>query len=115
MARLTLALLGALEVTLDGQHVGGFAYDKVRALLAYLAVEADRPQRREALAALLWPEQPDPTARNNLRRALLTLRAAIDDRHAAPPFLLIARDSIQFNRASDYALDVASFTALIAA
>src|SRR6266508_2474740 len=115
MARLTLALLGALEVTLDGQHVGGFAYDKVRALLAYLAVEADRPQRREALAALLWPEQPDPTARNNLRRALLTLRAAIDDQHASPQFLLITRDTLQFNRASDNALDVASFQALIAA
>ena len=115
MARLTLALLGALEVTLDGQHVGGFAYDKVRALLAYLAVEADRPQRREALAALLWPEQPDPTARNNLRRALLTLRAAIDDQHASPQFLLITRDTLQFNRASDNALDVASFAALLAA
>src|SRR5215210_3327406 len=98
MARLTLALLGALEVTLDGQQVASFAYDKVRALLVYLAVEAERPQRREALAALLWPEQPDPAARNNLRRALLTLRTAIDDQRAQPAFLLITRDTIQFNR-----------------
>ena len=27
----------------------------VKALLVYLAVEADRPHRREALAGLLWP------------------------------------------------------------
>ena len=34
---------------------------------------------------------------------------------AMPPFLLITRESIQFNPASDYDLDVAAFTALLAA
>jgi DNA-binding SARP family transcriptional activator len=33
--------------------VSGFASDKVRALLAYLATEVDQPQRREKLAGLL--------------------------------------------------------------
>src|SRR6266545_2065585 len=40
---------------------------------------------------------------------------AIGDQHADPPFLLITRDSIQFNRASDHTLDVAAFQALLAA
>ena len=35
MARLAPALLGPLQVSLDGQPVTGFAYNKVRALLAY--------------------------------------------------------------------------------
>jgi DNA-binding SARP family transcriptional activator len=44
----------------------GFESIKVRALLAYLAVEAKWPHRRKALAGLLWPDLPDETARTNL-------------------------------------------------
>jgi DNA-binding SARP family transcriptional activator/predicted ATPase len=112
MARLSLALLGPVAVTLDGEPVTGLESDKVRALLAYLAVEADRPHRRAVLAGLLWPEWPDQAARANLRNALANLRQAIGDGYASPPFLLITRETIQFNRASDYALDLAGLAAL---
>ena len=44
MARLMLSLLGPLKIELDGEPVSGLATAKVRALLVYLAVEADRPQ-----------------------------------------------------------------------
>jgi DNA-binding SARP family transcriptional activator len=103
MTRLSLALLGPLRITLDGQPVSGFAYHKVRALLAYLVVEADRSHHRDALVALLWPELPDTTARTNLRQALATCQA-IGDASATPPFLHITRDTIQFNPGSDYDL-----------
>src|SRR3954466_15573671 len=115
MARLSLAVLGPLRITLDGQPVTGFAYHKVRALLAYLAVEADSPHHRDALVGLLWPELPDTAARTNLRQALANLRETIGDATATPPFLLITRDTIQFNQSSDYDLDVATFTTLLAA
>ena len=109
MARLSLSLLGSFQVTLDGQPVKGFKSNRVRALLAYLAVEADRPHRREALAGLLWPEWPDRDALSNLRYSLSDLRRAIGDREADPPFLLITRDSLQFNPDSNYSLDVKTF------
>ncbi len=115
MARLALSLLGPVQVTRDGQLLRGLTYDKVRALLAYLAVEAERPQRRDALAGLLWPDQPDRKARHSLRQALATLRQALGDQTADPPFLLISYETVQFNPASDYELDVATFTALLAA
>ncbi len=115
MARLTLSLLGPWQVTLAGEAVAGFKYDKVRALLAYLAVEADRPHRREALMAMLWPELPEGAARNNLRQVLVTLREAIGDRTIHPSLLLISRSTIQFNLESSYELDVAIFTELLAA
>src|SRR6266540_1930437 len=101
MAHLALALLGPLQVTLDERPVSGFDYDKVRALLAYLAVEADRAHRRDALAGLLWPDQPDRAAHNSLRQALATLRRAIGDQAAAVPVLQITREAVQFNQASD--------------
>ena len=74
MARLSIRLLGPFEVALDGEPVTGFVSDKVRALLAYLAVEADRPHRRETLAGLLWPDVPEQSARTSLRTALANVR-----------------------------------------
>jgi len=115
MAHLSLFLLGPFQVTLAEEPVTSFKSDKVQALLAYLAVEADRPHRRDSLAGLLWPDWPDRVARTNLRNALANLRTAIGDRHATSPFLLITRETIQFNTASDYWLDVVAFSALVEA
>jgi DNA-binding SARP family transcriptional activator/predicted ATPase len=113
MHRLSLFCLGPFQVTLDGQPITTFKSVKVRALLAYLAVEADGPHPREVLAGLLWPDWPDRGALANLRSALSDLRRAIGDREAFPPFLLISRDTLQFNAASDHRLDVAAFLELI--
>jgi DNA-binding SARP family transcriptional activator len=115
MAHLSLSLLGPFQVTLAGEPVTGFESNKVRALLAYLAVEADRPHRREVLAALLWPDWPDRAARSNLRNALANLRKSIGDRYARPPFLLISRETIQFDTTSDYWLDVTAFRSSVEA
>jgi DNA-binding SARP family transcriptional activator len=116
MAQLSLSFLGAFEVSLAGQPVTAFETDKVRALLAYLAVEAERPHRREALAGLLWPEQPEAKARHSLSQALFSLRQAIADRRAMPPpFLIVTRQALQFNPTSDHEVDVTVFTGLLAA
>jgi len=98
MPRLSISLFGSLRVNLDGEPVTGFESDKVRALLSYLAVETEAPQRRERLAGLLWPDQPEQSARANLSHVLANLRTVIADRTATPPFLHITRQTIQFNR-----------------
>ncbi len=75
LGRLELTLLGPFHASLDGEAITAFKSNKVRALLAYLAVEAGRPQRRAALAALLsifliyiaLPNSVIPkTSRNNI-------------------------------------------------
>jgi DNA-binding SARP family transcriptional activator len=115
MSRLVISLFGPLRVTLDGEPVTGFESDKVRALLAYLAVETEAPHRREKLAGLLWPDQPEQSARANLRHVLASLRKALGDGAASPPFLDISRRAIQFNLASDACVDVSAFTSLLPA
>lgn len=115
MAQLTLSLLGPFQVTVADRAVTGFAYDKVRALLAYLVTEVERPHRREALAELLWPDQPRATARHSLSQALTKLRQAIGDHSAEPRYLLIGRDTVQFNPASDYEADCGAFNTLFEA
>jgi predicted ATPase/DNA-binding SARP family transcriptional activator len=115
MPHLSLSLLGPLQAMLGGQPISGFESNKVRALLAYLAVEADRPHARDELIGLLWPDQPDATARANLRQALANLRNVIGDRTAATPFLSTTSDSIQFHLTEHCSIDAAAFTELIAA
>ena len=80
MARLSISTLGSLIATLDGEAVLSFESDKVRALLAYLAVESERPHRREKLVALLWPDQSEERARASLSQALYNLRRVLGDR-----------------------------------
>jgi predicted ATPase/DNA-binding SARP family transcriptional activator len=104
--RLSLRLLGGVQATLDGKPLDGFESDLVRALLAYLAVERDRPHRREALAALFWPEQPDPIASHRLRQTLSNLRQVLRDGAAATPLLLVTNHDVQLNPAAAVRLDV---------
>ena len=113
MARLSVSLLGSFEVTFDDEPVTAFESNKVRALLAYLIVEADRPHSREQLAGLLWPERPERSARGNLRSSLNRLRTTIHDRETEPPFLSISRETIQFDPDSDHWLDVSAFSQAI--
>jgi predicted ATPase/DNA-binding SARP family transcriptional activator len=113
MTRLSLSLLGSWQATLNGEPVTAFESDKVRALLAYLAVESGRSHRRESLAALFWPERSERNARQNLSQALFNLRQAVGDQEAKPPIFFITQQTIQFNSNADFRLDVAAFTELI--
>jgi len=73
-----LVLLGGFEVRLNGVRIAGVSYNKMRALLAYLAMEQDRDCGRETLADLLWSGVEADTARGNLRRTLADLRKAVE-------------------------------------
>jgi predicted ATPase/DNA-binding SARP family transcriptional activator len=109
LSQLEIRLLGPFEVLLDGKPITGFESSKVRALLAYLAAEGHRPQRREHLAGLLWPDWPQKSAISNLRYALADLRKNIGDRQAQPPYLSISRETIQFNSESACRVDISAF------
>ena len=109
MACLSIRLLGPFQVELESEPVEGFKSDKVRALLAYLAVESERPHRRESLAGLLWPNFPERSARVNLRGALANLRQVIGDRDATCPLLRVAHGALEFNSAGNACVDVTTF------
>ncbi|MCJ7551839.1 MAG: AAA family ATPase [Anaerolineae bacterium] len=118
MGRLSVKLLGPFEVRLDDALVTEFGYDKVRALLAYLMTEAGHPHRRVRLIGLLWPNYPERSARQNLSQALFTLRNAIEDAvgpEGETEYLYATRQTVEFERTSDFWLDVAAFDAAIKA
>src|SRR5262249_7606671 len=65
---------------------------KALAILALLAVER-RPFARDELAALLWPESDDESARGALRRTLSVLRSALNDRWVRVDRATVALDA----------------------
>ena len=113
MAHLSIAVIGHFQATVNTQVVNSFQSNKVRALLAFLAAEKERPHSRETLAGLLWPDYPNPSALTYLRNALSNLRQVIGDAQAQPGYLVITRGSIQLNPASSLWIDLRAFEELI--
>lgn len=70
-AHLTIGLFSQLKI-LHAQQPVEVKSHKAQALLVYLALQR-RPQKRDYLATLLWPEANQERARANLRRALWNL------------------------------------------
>ena len=113
MSRLALSLLGTYQITLNGDTIVARLWAKTQALLAYLALEAGVPHRREFLAGLLWPDQPNEAARSNLRQALHQLQHALGD--VAPSILSPTAQTVVFDLSSNCTLDVNEFLRLLGA
>ena len=77
MAPLKLFVFGPPRLERDGRAID-LNLPKALALLVYLVVTT-RPQSRDTLAALLWPESDQREARASLRRILHRLREALGD------------------------------------
>ncbi len=110
MDNLYLSLLGRFEVTHEDRPLTAFRSDKIRALLAYLALEADTPHRREILATLFWPDYDHTAALCNLRKSLYRLRQTLDTHtpDLSTSVLTITRQTVQLNSTA-VSLDVRMF------
>ena len=93
MPNLEISLFGPFAVHLDGEIVSHFESVKCRALLAYLAAEAGRPQARSKLAGLLWSNFPERSALRNLSQCLYSLRKTL--KH--PNCLEVDRQTLRLN------------------
>ncbi len=102
MPELKLFLLGYPQVELDGSTVE-LDTRKTLALLAYLAIEA-KLFSREALAAMLWPDNEPKSAYHNLRRSLWTL-----NKRLGQEWLEADRTSVRLNSEIGVWIDAAAF------
>ncbi len=100
MAKLSVELLGAVTIRLDGKLVS-FASRKAEAIFIYLICQ-QRPFSRESLAYIFWDESNPAQAMANLRKTLTDLRKNVDE------FLSISRQTVAF-QGGDYSLDVEMF------
>lgn len=111
MATLRVRLLGELEVEFDGTVITLPTSRRACALLAWLALRPG-PHSRSQLAALLWPDVLDASARASLRSALWALRAAFGP--TAGEYLHAARDHVEL-AGDGLVVDVRELERLLAA
>ncbi len=105
MPRTVVLLLGPPRIERDGAPVD-VDTRKAVALVAYLAVTRQR-HRREALAALLWPDYEE--GRAALRRTLSALNKALGE-----GCLTADRESVGLGGGDDLCVDADRFDALLA-
>jgi WD40 repeat protein/DNA-binding SARP family transcriptional activator len=97
---LEIRMLGKFVVEVDGRPVE-LPLRAAQSLLAYLALTAGTPHRREQLAGLLWPDADEASAKGNLRHTLWRLRKAL-----GLPDVILADDlTLMFDPAAAYWLD----------
>jgi DNA-binding SARP family transcriptional activator len=106
MPDLSLFMLGSPRLERDGQTVD-LERHKALALLVYLAITGV-PHRRDALAALLWPDLDQTRARAALRRTLSDLNIAL-----AGDWLETSRETIGLLPSVNFRQDVAQFRGVL--
>jgi len=109
MAPLQLRVLGGFAAVLPTRGPVEIAGKKNRALLAYLALHADRKVTRDKLVGLLWSDRSEAQARSSLRQALAALRRDLAGIEPAP--LTVAGDVVALD-GSAVRTDAAVFTNL---
>jgi len=98
-----IKLLGGLTLELDGRLLGLPARRHAQLLLGYLALNPGLHARAD-VAALLWPEVLDSSARASLRSALASIRGSLGPR--APLYLVATRDRIGLADTQEVVVDV---------
>ena len=106
METLELKWVGSPQVNVDGRPVR-FETRKVTALLAVLSFDR-RPQSREYLAALLWPEFDARRAPANLRRALTSLQSSL-----GPGWVQADREAIALGGPGQIRVDIEDLLVLV--
>jgi predicted ATPase/DNA-binding SARP family transcriptional activator len=102
VSQLALYLLGTPRLERSGVSIS-LERRKALALLAYLAL-TQQLQRRDYLAALLWPGYDSTSARANLRRTLSVLKQAVGN-----DWLQADRETVTLVPDDDFWLDVDRF------
>lgn len=90
-----LRLLGGFDVSHQAARPTAELTRKTQAALAYLALAAGRPVRRDSLADLLWRSHGEERARNNVRQSLSAIRRILGP--AAPALAQVGRDSVMLD------------------
>src|SRR4051794_33323421 len=108
-----IEMLGWLRAIQGDRVIARFVTHKTGALLAYLAHHPQRSHPRESLVELLWPESSPGAGRNNLSKALTSLRHQLEPPGVPPGAVIRAdRGTVQIGTAA-CSTDVAHFEAVL--
>ena len=108
-----IELFGGLKLHSNNDSLSRLPSQKAGVLLAYLALSSGKPQPREHLIDLLWPDLELDAGRNNLSTLLSLLRRALEPKPTPVGSVLLAdRQAITLNPLG-VTTDVGEFEALL--
>ena len=107
---LRICLFGSLELAWRDEALAPPSSTAARSLLAYLALNCNRPLPRDRLVGLFWPERPDARARRALSQALWQVRSALGPAAAR---LMAEREAVTLELRDGDWLDVVEFEQLV--
>lgn len=109
-----IRLLGGVEASAEGTSLP-IGYTRGRLLLAWLVLHPGVSFARGELAELLWPEEPEGSARRKLREVVYRLRRALGDGDRPEPLIATTREQLTFRPGPELSCDLLHFDALIGA
>lgn len=110
---LHIRLFGGLEMSIGGKRIApeSMRRQKVKTLLAILALNQGKEILRDRLAALLWPDSPSDTARHNFYSTWSLLKTGLSLPDGTCPYLVRLQHSCKLE--SEFVTsDVAEFDSL---
>jgi predicted ATPase/DNA-binding SARP family transcriptional activator len=111
---LQIRLFGRLSLHYKGQALSLRVPPRALSLLAYLLLNREQAQPRDAVAFKFWPDLSETQARTKLRAHLHYLLESAVPNSGAVPWMLADKRTIQWNPAAPISLDVADFERLAA-
>ena len=107
-----ISLLGQPLFEANGARHKFAGLPRSLSLIAYLLLHRRSAITRESLAFTLWPDDAEDAALGKLRRHLHDAQRALPERTDANPWLIVERDSVQWNEVAGALLDIAEFERL---
>lgn len=113
MPHITVRMFGEFTVMIDGKVVSEPLRHakKLRGVLQYLLLHADRPVSHTELYDTFWPEERSANPRGALKTLIHRLRAALEEGGADRdiPFFVVQQGSYQWNPALHAQIDAVEF------
>ncbi len=106
---LEIRLFGGFSVQYEGEPLPPLPSRSARLLLAWLALNAGRPQARSLLTDRFWPDAVEARARRRLSHALWQVQDGLGEMAPDHAYLVTRGDEVLFDAASPYTLDVEEF------
>lgn len=106
---LQVQMLGGFGLEVDGRPLPSLSSRQASSLVAYLAINRDRPHTRDLLAGRFWSELPDDLARRRLSNALWRIKSTMSEFLDEIELVAATNDSIRVNPEVELRIDVDVF------
>lgn len=107
MVPLRIHLFGGFLLERGHAALPPIASRSGRSLFAHLATNRDRPQQRDLLSGIFWPDLPEGRARRRLSHTLWQIQDVVNTPETS--YLDVTTDTLAFDTTTPYWLDVEEF------